>query len=524
MNNKYRVGQRAASFETYSEVGPITGIALLLDEDNEIRAGSDEGYVMEIDCPYGTQEMANALLVKLAGKSYLGYHADGAELDKGAELGDGIEVGGIYSMLAYRKVDFGPGHLSEISASGENEVDHEYPYVSQETGKIERNLATTRSLITKTSEEILLKVEEVNNRSEKRYAQLSVSLDGVKSEVSGKIDGSQAQTLIDQSIDKITLSVSSSNGSTTFTLRDGSAALSTQTLNLSVSAVNVTGKLTASQIDATNLKVSAANITGSLTIGQLPNDVATSGDIPTNVSDLENDMDYQTERGVVAIIDGTVTADYINALGVSASYLESDEIYIYDSRGKMAGFITTVGAASYSGQKIVFSSGAMEINASYGSLYLVGGDGAALDLSDLIYCNSDFLPNSKARYDLGSSTYQWNDVYCSTGEFNGSDKNIKHDIEDLPEKYVAMLDMVAPKRYKLNAGTSDRYHVGFIAQDVEAAMSACGIDSKEFGGWAKDKDEDGNDIYMLRYTEFIAILLAKLRGMDERMKRLEATT
>lgn len=499
MNNKYRVGQRAASFETYSEVGPITGIALLLDEDNEIRAGSDDGYVMEIECPYGTQEMANALLLKLAGKSYLGYHADGAELDKGAELGDGIEVGGIYSMLAYRKVNFGPGHLSEISAPGENEVDHEYPYVSQEAGKIERNLATTRSLIKKTSEEILLKVE-------------------------GKADAEDVTAQIKTALDGIELSVSSSGGSSTFKLMSDGVELSTQTLNLSVSAVNVTGKLTASQIDATNLKVSAANITGSLTIGQLPSNVATDDDIPTRVSDLRNDEGYQTESGVVEIIDGTVTADYINALGVSAEYLEADEIDIYDSRGRLAGFISTTGAASYSGRKIVFASGAMEINASYGSLYLEGGSGAALDIDDLIYCNTDFLPNSKARYDLGSSTYQWNDVYCSTGEFNGSDKNIKHDIEDLPEKYVAMLDMVAPKRYKLNDGTSGRYHVGFIAQDVEAAMSACGIDAQEFGGWAKDKDADGNDTYMLRYTEFIAILLAKLRGMDERIKELETAT
>lgn len=522
MSEKFYIGSDITGFADNGKYKPISRVTLLVDDDNAITAGDDTGLEISASCPHATQEMADALLLKFKGYQYQAYTADAANIDPAAELGDGVTVGGVYAILSTVSDD-GRGY-ADISAPGELEDEDEYPYESPIKKEIERNLATTRSLITKTSEEILLRVEEVNNRSESRYASLEVSLDGVKSEVSGKIDGSQAQTLIDQSIDKISLSVSSSNGSTTFTLMDGSAALSTQTLNLSVSAVNVTGKLTASQIDATELKVSAANITGSLTIGQLPDDVATSGDIPTNVSDLENDADYQTERGVVEIIGGTVDADYINALGVSASYLESDEIYIYDSSGKMAGFITTVGAASYDGRKIVFSSGAMEINASYGSLYLEGGDGAALDLGDLIYCNSDFLPNSKARYDLGSSTYQWNDVYCSTGEFNGSDENIKHDIEDLPEKYVAMLDMVAPKRYKLNAGTSDRYHVGFIAQDVEAAMTACGIDSKEFGGWAKGTDEDGNDIYMLRYTEFIAILLAKLRGMDERIRGLETAT
>lgn len=89
---------------------------------------------------------------------------------------------------------------------------------------------------------------------------LKISLSGLQSQVSGKIDGSTAQSMIDQSISNITLSVSSSNGSSTFTLKAGQAELSTDTLNLTVNAVNVSGQLTASQIDATNLQVNGANI------------------------------------------------------------------------------------------------------------------------------------------------------------------------------------------------------------------------------------------------------------------------
>ena len=89
---------------------------------------------------------------------------------------------------------------------------------------------------------------------------LELSVSGLQSQVSGKIDGSTAQSMIDQSIGNITLSVSSSNGSSTFTLKAGQAELSTDTLNLTVNAVNVSGQLTASQIDATNLQVNGANI------------------------------------------------------------------------------------------------------------------------------------------------------------------------------------------------------------------------------------------------------------------------
>ena len=89
---------------------------------------------------------------------------------------------------------------------------------------------------------------------------LELSLSGLQSQVSGKIDGSTAQSMIDQSIGNITLSVSSSNGSSTFTLKAGQAELSADTLNLTVNAVNVSGQLVASQIDATNLQVNGANI------------------------------------------------------------------------------------------------------------------------------------------------------------------------------------------------------------------------------------------------------------------------
>ena len=78
-----------------------------------------------------------------------------------------------------------------------------------------------------------------------------------------------------------------------------------------------------------------------------------------------------------------------------------------------------------------------------------------------------------------------------------------------------------PSRYKINSGTSGRYHVGFIAQEVEEAMNSAGIDAQEFGGFVKDKAEDGSDIYMLRYEEFIGILTAKIKQLEARLSALE---
>lgn len=68
------------------------------------------------------------------------------------------------------------------------------------------------------------------------------------------------------------------------------------------------GKIAAERIDADNLHVRAANITGTLTIGQLPSDVATTDDL-------------MTRTDVVSIINGTVTAAYVNALNITARSL-----------------------------------------------------------------------------------------------------------------------------------------------------------------------------------------------------------
>ena len=65
-----------------------------------------------------------------------------------------------------------------------------------------------------------------------------------------------------------------------------------------------------------NIKVASTNIVGGLTIGQLPSNVATREDIPTDVGDLTNSAGYQTVSGVVSIIDGRITADFIKTLGL----------------------------------------------------------------------------------------------------------------------------------------------------------------------------------------------------------------
>lgn len=104
----------------------------------------------------------------------------------------------------------------------------------------------------------------------------------------------------------------------------------------------------------------------------------------------------------------------------------------------------------------------------------------------------------------------------SDGTIITSDRNKKEDIREDPEKYLPLLDLLRPVSYRLKG--RKRRHLGFIAQDVEAALRDCGIDPMDFAGLAVDETEE----YGLRYEEFIPLLAAKIQNLDAQIKEMAA--
>lgn len=286
---------------------------------------------------------------------------------------------------------------------------------------------------------------------------IKADVNGIRATVSTKIDATQAQSIFDQSAEGFTLGATSGENGTIFKLNYNGAQIAS------------TGSI--------DLCVDAVNIYGTLTATKL------RGGSISVVDDDDNEC-------------GTIQTTY----------------------------------ASTSDYKLDISSSAMELFAEDGSLFIASGWDrsnkyhASIEVdgnSEEVQIKGDVIPNADDVYNLGSPNFVWSAIYCSTNELNGSDRNIKNSIEALPEKYVRMFELVEPKRYKLNNGTSGRYHTGFIAQEVEAAMQKCGITSQEFAGWAAAKRKDGSETYFLRYSEFIPVLWAKVREQEERLKRLE---
>lgn len=141
---------------------------------------------------------------------------------------------------------------------------------------------------------------------------------------------------------------------------------------------------------------------------------------------------------------------------------------------------------------------------------------------------------------LGSGNYRFSQLYVTSSSISTSDKNYKDDIKSLTDKHLQFFMKLQPVSFLFKDGTSGRTHIGFIAQDVEQAMSECGLTDLDFAGFCKDQkidsklvdgeevnepilDENGNPeyIYSLRYEEFIALNTYVIQELWKRVDAVE---
>jgi len=111
--------------------------------------------------------------------------------------------------------------------------------------------------------------------------------------------------------------------------------------------------------------------------------------------------------------------------------------------------------------------------------------------------------------DLGSSSSKFDDVFATNGTIQTSDRNDKQDIEELSdaEKRVAMVAKGLMRKYRWKSkvaekGDKARTHFGIIAQDLEDAFKAEGLDASKYAmfcsdtWWEKEEkytDDDGKE-------------------------------
>lgn len=170
MSDKHYVGLDIMEFENTGKHKPISRVTLFVDDEQSYTAGDDTGKEVSAFCPSATQAMADALLAQLRGYEYQSYSAGDANIDPAAELGDGVTVGGIYSVIS--QIDDDGSGYAGIAAPGEAELEEEYPYVGPLEREFNRKMHTAYSLIEKNNQRITLEVGQLKTYTDGALGEL----------------------------------------------------------------------------------------------------------------------------------------------------------------------------------------------------------------------------------------------------------------------------------------------------------------------------------------------------------------
>ena len=245
----FYVGNRATSFSEFPEYNEYTRVSLYYDSETlKATVGNDTGREMVLVSPFlpistsDCETLAQNILNELSGFKYQPFKATGAELDPSADLGDTLTVCGIESFIGQLDTTFNQAFISDINTPSGDDIEHEYPYVSQEQRKVEREIATTRSMITTTANEIRL---EVSNELNDLSSSIDVKLDGITLETIGADGTVSSVKLFDTG--KIDLTgYATFNGLSGGTTTIDGACIKTGTI--SAERINLTGSITWSDL------------------------------------------------------------------------------------------------------------------------------------------------------------------------------------------------------------------------------------------------------------------------------------
>jgi hypothetical protein len=123
--------------------------------------------------------------------------------------------------------------------------------------------------------------------------------------------------------------------------------------------------------------------------------------------------------------------------------------------------------------------------------------------------------------DLGSGSYRFDNIYATNGTIQTSDRNEKQDIAELTdaETRVAVAAKGLLRKFKWKSavaskGDEARIHFGIIAQDLQDAFTAEGLDAGDYAMFCSDTwtDDDGVEQTRLgvRYNELLAFIIAAI--------------
>lgn len=333
------IGRQAKSLEISTQFNGYSRVTINVTDELYYTAGTDTGRELVIDCPWGTQAMANNLLSSLLGFQYQPYEAKQAILDPAAELGDGVTVNGVYGGLFRIQTKAGVLHAADISAPEDEEIDHEYKYTPSTTRKIERQIANVQSELSVQADQISAKVSETGgNDSSFSWELLStgfllksdgntvfsansggITVTGTIRALGGYIGSREQGFVIAENAIK--------NGKTRLDSTSEGVYLGTDGISLGANfKVDNQGNLTASSGTFTGSvyanKIESGGNAGYITGGKIGSGAITTGKCSSGINVSLGNADYSAD-----VFSGAATADYMKANSVRVN--GGNSFYVY---------------------------------------------------------------------------------------------------------------------------------------------------------------------------------------------------
>ena len=257
-------------------------------------------------------------------------------------------------------------------------------------------------------------------------------------------------------------------------------------------------------------KLQVANTSGSVSIALEANTTGTSsiklGDTAnTSAGEViydnsNNSMAFHTAGSERARVDssgnllvGTTDSSPYNNTSTTGFAVDSAG-YFSVAREGAVGYFNRI---TSDGEVVKFRKGGAEngfIGVSSGDLTIGTGDTGLKfsDSSDSIFPVNGTAGRDNA-IDVGNASFRFDDVRATNGTIQTSDRNDKQDIEELSdaEQRVAVVAKGLMRKYRwkdkvAEKGDNARTHFGIIAQDLQDAFTAEGLDAGDYAMFISD--------------------------------------
>ena len=191
MSSSVNILKNMVSFDKAEQFDGYSKVIVIVSDEIEYSAGTDTGRTLTLNCPWGTQEIANNILQSIKGFQYQPMTAENALVDPSVEIGDGISANGVYSGVYSLETKFKSNLPTTVSAPADEELYEEHTYVPKSEREVTRKFLEFQSQFRIQDGKISAEVEERKSDTKSIRATLEVQADQITAKVN-KNDGNSS--------------------------------------------------------------------------------------------------------------------------------------------------------------------------------------------------------------------------------------------------------------------------------------------------------------------------------------------